>query len=308
MSWDIEGRTVLITGAARGIGADAAERLHARGANVALVGLEPERLEALVAKLGSDRAAAFEADVTSPEALERAVAGTVERFGALDVAVANAGLHFVGALTTAPLAQLERELQVNLHGVLHTVRAAAPHVVARKGYLLNVASLAAASHAPLMGAYAASKAGVEAMTNALRQELRPTGTRVGCAYFGFIETDLVRESFEHPSSRTLERLMPKFVRETVPVGDAGAAIERAVAGRKGRVWAPKYVGGALALRGVLQPLIEARALRDTSIADAVAQADPATGALDGQDLALGVARRRADNAPEPSTPDLAGAA
>lgn len=317
MSWQIEGRTVLITGAARGIGADAAERLHARGANVALVGLEPERLEALAARLGSDRAAAFEADVTSPEALERAVAGTVQRFGALDVAVANAGLHFVGALTTAPLAQLERELQVNLHGVLHTVRAAAPHVVARKGYLLNVASLAAASHAPLMGAYAASKAGVEAMTNALRQELRPTGTRVGCAYFGFIETDLVRESFEHPSSRTLERLMPKFVRETVPVGEAGAAIERAVAGRKGRVWAPKYVGGALAIRGVLQPLIEARALRDKSVAEAIRQADPGTGSLDAQDLALGVARRRspeAANAPAPatpapdSTPDLAGAA
>ena len=64
MSWEIEGRTVLITGAARGIGADAAERLHARGANVALVGLEPERLEALAARLGADRAAAFEADVT----------------------------------------------------------------------------------------------------------------------------------------------------------------------------------------------------------------------------------------------------
>lgn len=312
MSWEIEGRTVLITGAARGIGADAARRLHARGANVALVGLEPERLEALAAELGEDRAAAFEADVTDPAALERATSGAVQRFGHLDVAVANAGLHFVGALTTAPLEQLERELQVNLHGVLHTVRAAAPHVVPRKGYLLNVASLAAASHAPLMGAYAASKAGTEALTNALRQELRPTGTRVGCAYFGFIETDLVRASFEHPSTKTMERLMPKFVRETVPVGHAGEAIERAVLKRKARVWAPKYVGGALAFRGIVQPLFEQRAMADKRTAAAIAQADPASGNLGAQDPLLGVARHAEPAAPAApataeTTPEAAGA-
>ncbi len=168
-------------------------RLHARGANLALVGLEPERLEALAARLG-DRAAAFEADVTDPDALQAAVDAAVARFGGLDVAVANAGLHFAGAIVDAPAEQLDRVLAVNLHGVLHTVRACAPHVIEREGYLLNVASLAAASHAPLMGAYAASKAGVEALTNALRQELRPDGARVGCAYFGFIDTDLVRGS------------------------------------------------------------------------------------------------------------------
>lgn len=288
MSWSIEGRTVLVTGAARGIGADAATKLHARGANVALVGLEPDLLEALRARLG-DRAEVFEADVTDAAALERAVDGTVRRFGTLDVAIANAGVHFVGAVATAPLAQLEREIEVNLLGVLRTVRAAAPRVIERQGYLLNVASLAAASHAPLMGPYAASKAGVEALTNALRQELAPSGTAVGCAYFGFIETDLVRQSFEHPSSRTLEALMPGFVRRTVPVGVAGAAIERGVAERRSRVWAPRYVGAALALRGILQPLAERRAMRDARTATAVAQTDPSAGHLAGQDPLLGVA-------------------
>src|SRR5208283_435895 len=88
--FDVNGRTVFITGAARGIGAATADRLHAKGANVALVGLEPERLEENAARLG-DRAAYFEADVADLDALERAVAGTVERFGGIDVAVANAG-------------------------------------------------------------------------------------------------------------------------------------------------------------------------------------------------------------------------
>ena len=85
MSFDLNGRTVLITGAARGIGAETAARLHARGANLALVGLEPDLLEQVAERLG-DRAEVFVADVTDAGALERAVAGTVERFGALDVA------------------------------------------------------------------------------------------------------------------------------------------------------------------------------------------------------------------------------
>src|SRR6478609_9703377 len=102
MAYDVNGRTVFITGAARGIGAATAERLHAKGANIALVGLEPERLEANAAALG-DRAAYFEADVTDLSALERAVAATVERFGGIDVAIANAGIAFTGDLADGPV-------------------------------------------------------------------------------------------------------------------------------------------------------------------------------------------------------------
>jgi NAD(P)-dependent dehydrogenase (short-subunit alcohol dehydrogenase family) len=288
MSWSIEGRTVLITGAARGIGAEAAIRLHGRGANVALVGLEPDLLEALAARLG-DRAAAFEADVTNAQALERTVADVARRFGALDVAIANAGVHFVGSVATAPAEQLERELEVNLLGVVRTVRAAAPRVVERRGYLLNVASLAAVAHAPLMGVYAASKAGVEALTDSLRQELRVTGTRVGCAYFGFIDTDLVRAGLSHPSSRAVERLMPRFVRAPVPVQVAVDAIERAVEGRRARVWAPRYIGALLAARGLVQPLFEQRAMRSPLLPKALEHAEPAAGDLASQDPKLGIA-------------------
>lgn len=298
MSYDLHGRTVFITGAARGIGAEAAVRLHARGANVALVGLEPELLAGVADQLG-DRAEVFEADVTDGHALERAVAGTVARFGALDVAIANAGLHFVGALATAPIEQLERELEVNLHGVLRTVRAVLPQVIERRGYVLNVASLAAASHAPLMASYAASKAGVEALTDCLRMELAPTGAKAGCAYFGFIDTDLVRGGLGHPSSRAMERVMPGFVRRPVPVSRAVDAIERAVLGRRARVWAPRYVGAALALRGVMQPLLERRAMRDPRVREAVAMAAPDAGHLGGQDPMLGIAVPRAADPPAP---------
>ncbi len=263
-------RTVFITGAARGIGAATARRLHAGGANVVLVGLEPERLEALAGELGPERAAWFEADVTDVAALRMAAAGTVERFGGIDVAIANAGVHYVGAFATTPLDRLERELEINLLGVLRTDHVLLPHILESKGYLLNVASLAAAGHAPLMSSYAASKAGVEALTNSIRAEVAHTGARVGCAYFGFIDTDMVRDAFAHPSTQVMAGLMPGFIRRVVSVEKAVDAIERGVDKRLARTWAPRYVGGALLARGWMQPLTEVRVRRSGRVEKAIA--------------------------------------
>lgn len=285
--YDVAGRTVFITGAARGIGAATATRLHGAGANVALVGLEPELLEELAASLG-DRAAAFEADVTDYEALRRAVAGTVERFGGIDVGIANAGIHYIGRLATAPMQQVERALEVNLMGVWRTDRALIEQITARRGYLLNIASLAAASHSPLMGPYSASKAGVEALTNSLRVETAPSGARVGCAYFGFIDTDLVRTSFAHPSSLLMTGALPGFISNPAPLSAAIDAIEQGVKRRSARVWAPRYVGGALVLRGVLQPLTELQCRFNRDLPRALELADPARGGVEDQHSELGV--------------------
>lgn len=288
--YDVNGRTVLITGAARGIGAESARRLHAKGANVALVGLEPDRMEALAAELGS-RAAVFEADTTDTGALERAVAGTVARFGGIDVGIANAGIQMSGAVATASERSIERTLEVNLLGVWRTDRALLPQITQRGGYLLNVASLAAASHAPLMAAYAASKAGVEAFTNSLRIETSVTRARVGCAYFGFIDTDIVRGSFAQPSSAQMRKLLPPFLREPAPLSVAIDAIEKGIEKRSARLWAPRYVGPALALRGVLQPLTEWQMVRfgRKDLAEAVRLADPASGADRVEDELMGAA-------------------
>lgn len=288
-SFDINGRTIFITGAARGIGAATAERLHAKGANVALVGLEPQLLEENAARLG-DRAACFEADVTDLEALQRAVAGTVARFGAVDVAIANAGLAFTGALATAPIEQVERTFAVNLLGVWRTDRAVIGHIAARRGYLLNIASLSAVAHAPLMGPYTATKAGVEALTDALRMETAPTGARVGCAYFGFIDTDLVRASYAQPSTEVLNRQSPGFLRNPVPLSRAVDAIERGIERRAARLWSPRWVGAAIALRGIVQPLTERAIQRDSSqLSEAMRLADPASGNVAQQDPLLGIA-------------------
>jgi NAD(P)-dependent dehydrogenase (short-subunit alcohol dehydrogenase family) len=286
--YDVSGRTVFITGAARGIGAETARRLHGKGANVALVGLEPERLDAVAAELG-DRAIALEADVTDFDALQRAVEATVERFGGIDVGVANAGIAYTGPLATAPIEQVERTLAVNFLGVWRTDRALIEQIVEKRGYLLNIASLAAVSHTPLMGPYTAAKSGVEALTDALRMETALTGAKVGCAYFGFIDTDLVRASFKQPSAEAMTGRMPGFMRDPAPLSKAIDAIERGIERRSDRVWAPRWVGAMIALRGMLQPLTERQLLREPERLRAGIEAARATHETDAQDPLLGVA-------------------
>jgi NAD(P)-dependent dehydrogenase (short-subunit alcohol dehydrogenase family) len=286
--YDVNGRTAFITGAARGIGAETARRLHAKGANVALVGLEPQRLEALAAQLG-DHAAAFEADVTDFDALQRAVGATVERFGGIDVGIANAGIAFTGPLASTPIEQVERTLAVNFLGVWRTDRALISHIAERKGYLLNIASLAAIARAPLMGPYAAAKAGVEALTDSLRIETRPSGARVGCAYFGFIDTDLVRASFAQPSAQKLNGRSPAFLRNPAPLSKAIDAIERGIERRASRLWAPRWVGPMIALRGAIQPLVERQILKDEARLVEGLRASESSHEADTQDPLLGVA-------------------
>lgn len=286
--YDVRGRTVFITGAARGIGAESARRLHAKGANVALVGLEPERLRALAVQLG-ERAIALEADVTELDALERAVETTVERFGGIDVGIANAGIAYTGPLATAPIEQVERTLAVNFLGVWRTDRALIAQIAKKQGYLLNISSLSAVAHAPLMGPYTAAKSGVEALTDALRMETAPSGAKVGCAYFGFIDTDLVRASFKQPSAEAMTGRMPGFMRNPAPLSKAIDAIERGIERRADRVWAPRWVGTMIALRGVLQPLTERQLQREPERLRAGIAAARSSGEADSQDPLLGVA-------------------
>ena len=284
--YSVSGRTAFVTGAARGIGAESARRLHAKGANVALVGLEPDELERLAAELG-DRAAAFEADVTDADALDRAVKGAVDRFGGIDVAIANAGINMSGTLATGRVEAIERVLDVNLMGVWRTDRAVLPQITERKGYLLNIASLAAVFHGPMMAPYAAAKAGVEALTDSLRVETAPSGARVGCAYFGFIDTDLVRAGLQEPSVQVMRGEMPGFLSKPIPLSKAVDAIERGVELRSARVWAPRFVGAALLLRGLLQPLTERRAMKSAQLPEALRLADPAQGGGERDDPVLG---------------------
>jgi NAD(P)-dependent dehydrogenase (short-subunit alcohol dehydrogenase family) len=267
----LEGRRVLITGAARGIGAGTARRLHERGARVALAGLEPELLAQVAGECGD--APWFACDVTDCAQVESAVAGTVERLGGLDVAIANAGVAAQLPLIGGDPAIFERTVAVNLLGVYYTLRAAGPHLAHPRGYALAIASAAAALHAPMMGAYNASKAGVEALGNTLRTELHGSGARAGVAYFGFVDTDMVSRGLQ---TRAAERV-PSRRRAVKPVPLALAidAIERGVQRRSRRVTAPGWVGAVLPLRMLLQPILDLGARRGLDEALATAREEHA---------------------------------
>ncbi|MDQ8045947.1 MAG: SDR family NAD(P)-dependent oxidoreductase, partial [Solirubrobacteraceae bacterium] len=161
--YDLNGRVVLVTGAARGIGAQIARASAKRGAKVVLVGLERELLEELATELGGF--AAF-ADVTDREQLTQAVDAAVSHFGGIDVVVANAGVSPVGTLRGLRDSDWDRTIAVNLTGVWNTIRATVPYVVERKGYILNTASQSAIVPLPGMIPYTAAKAGVDNLSRA----------------------------------------------------------------------------------------------------------------------------------------------
>jgi NAD(P)-dependent dehydrogenase (short-subunit alcohol dehydrogenase family) len=206
------------------------------------------------------------------------------------VAIANAGVAFTGSLINAPVEQIERTLAVNLLGVWRTDRAVIEQLIARRGYLLNISSLSAIVHPPMIGAYAAAKSGVDGLSDSLRAELAPSGVQVGCAYFGFLDTDLVRAGYAQPSAQVVNGSSPAFIRNPAPVSKAIDAIERGIERRSARVWAPRWVGPTIALRGLLQPLVERRVLREPErLAEAIRLADPASSSVAEQDPLLGVA-------------------
>ena len=138
----LAGRSVLITGAARGIGAALARKAAARGARVALVGLEPELLAKVADELGPEHLW-VECDVTDPEALKAAVERTVQTFGGLDVVVANAGIAPLTTVMTSTAQALARTIEINLIGSMLTAHAALPEIAKRRGHVLLISSAAA---------------------------------------------------------------------------------------------------------------------------------------------------------------------
>ncbi|MFI7549030.1 SDR family oxidoreductase [Verrucosispora sp. WMMD703] len=246
MRLDLRDRTILITGAARGIGAQLARAAAARGARVAVVGLEPVLLRQVAAEVGGHW---YECDVTDQAGLDDAVASTVQRYGGIDVVVANAGIANIGTVSTGPVDALARTIEVNLTGVVRTVSAALPHVRAARGHVLIVSSAAAFAAMPGMAAYCASKAGVEQFGNVLRLENRRRGLTVGTAHPIWIDTDLVRDFRDDLASfHAAQRKLPWPLNTVVSVERCAEALLRGIEGRRRKVYVPRSIALVQALR------------------------------------------------------------
>ncbi len=276
---DLHGKVVLITGGARGIGAAVGAESARRGAAVALAGLEPELLAATAARIGAETHH-VECDVTEMSSVEAAVASTVERFGGIDVVLANAGIGTYGTAEKGDPQAWTRTIDVNLNGAYRTVHATLPQVIERRGYIGVVCSIA--SFAPLAGmsSYSASKAGAEALVRAVRQEVGFRGVDVGAIHPSWIDTDMVRESeLDLPSFRENRARLPWPLKATTSVDVCAKAIVDGFEQRRARVFVPR----AAALAYWLRSLITSGAGERVSSAEAAATVPR----MEGEIAALG---------------------
>ena len=252
----LEGRVAVVTGAARGVGELLARKLSARGARVALVGLESDELERVAGRLHGDHAY-WHADVTDHERMARVAAEVGERFGRVDVVVANAGVAIGGPFAASDPVAWRRVVEVNLVGSAVTARAFLPWLTESRGYLLQIASLAAIVPAPLMSAYCASKSGVEAYAHSLRGEVGHLGVQVGVGYLSWTDTDMVRGADQAGVMRELRQRLPWPSNKTYPLGPS---VDRLVAGierRAAHVYGQPWLRAMQPLRGLLPSVVGA---------------------------------------------------
>lgn len=267
----LDGRRILITGAARGIGAALAARLRDRGARLALAGLEDDLLSETAA--GVD-APWWSCDVSRREQVDEVVDAAAAELGGLDVVVANAGIAAQLPMVGGDPEIFERINAVNVLGAYYTLRAAGRHISHPDGYAVAVSSLGGAVHLPLMGAYSASKAAVEALGNTLRAELAPAGARVGVAYFAELDTDMTSRGFGTEAAKQF--LGGRTITRVTPLSVGIDALERGIARRSRQIVAPWWVGAVLPFRSVAQPVVELATKRRVAGAVSVAQRERVT--------------------------------
>lgn len=268
--WPTAGtRTALITGAGSGIGAATSEALAARGWNVAVVDLDRDAAERVAARIGPG-AVAFQADITDQGSIEAAVAGALERFGGIDLCFANAGIATEGVLRYTEPSVFATQVDVNLTGTFRTVHACLEPVIDARGYFLINASASAIAAPPGLGAYGASKAGVESLGDTLRREVRHHGVDLGVVYLLFVATDMVEGAETHgPIFRTMREHFSWPLRNVMPVAKARDAIVRGIERRSRRIAAPRIVGGIYRVRGVAPSVLERDTMRMAPKVEAV---------------------------------------
>lgn len=263
---ELAGKVALVTGGARGIGAATVERLRAAGASVAVVDRDFP-----ADSTGTERTLLLVGDVTDPAAMADCVAATIDRFGRLDIVIANAGITPPPAtIRSIDRAVFDSVMAVNFGGVLNIVRAAADEIVASGGHILLVSSCAAFT--PGMGgsAYMVSKAAVEQLGRALRIELAAVGASAGLAYFGVVDTDLARHTLDDdPIGRRIGGFLPWPLSRRLPSQRAAELLVHAVRTRRARLIAPAVWTPYFWFRGMLNPILERRLVRDRRVAQII---------------------------------------
>lgn len=270
--YELKNRVIAITGATGGLGKATAQALRDKGARLVLLDLDPAALDAQAAALGGPEVAAgWVADVRSFESLESALQKAARHFGGIDVVIANAGIGDIVSMENASPAYFERVIDVNLTGVWRTLRAALPHVRQRQGYLMAISSMAAFVHSPLNAHYTASKAGVWAMCDSIRLELRHLDVGVGTVHPTFFPTPMMDAVHADKAGTALWQGNRSGVWKMVTLQEVVQAIVSGIEHRRDMVVVPKSNTLVARAPGLFRPLVEWLGFQRERTAEAVMQ-------------------------------------
>jgi NAD(P)-dependent dehydrogenase (short-subunit alcohol dehydrogenase family) len=256
-------RVVAITGAARGIGLATAQALAARGAKVAIGDLDAAEAEAAAAALPGE-AVGLPLDVTDEDSFASFLDAAAERLGPLDVLVNNAGIMFVGPIEGAGYRGASKTIDVNVKGVAIGMHLVIPRLRARGGgHIVNVVSSSAWISPPSLAVYAASKHAARALTDAVRDELRPHGIKVTAVYPGVVRTDLAVGTQASRGGRMIE---PREVADAI-----AATVERP----RDEVFVPRSLGPVLRIFQAVPPRARRAFTRAIGLDELYSAVDPA---------------------------------
>ena len=218
----LKGATVIVTGASSGIGRETARQFALAGSNVVLASRNKKVLEELARDLEPlrGRRLVVPTDVSDREAVQTMVETTVKELGSIEVLVNNAGLGLNAPIAEGSLENIRRVFEVNLFGAIHCIQAVVPHMKQRRrGAIVNVSSVVGRLSTPYNGAYSATKAGLNALTDSLRMELRDHGINVTAVYPGYTITAFQGSALSEvempPPSRLLRGVGPEAVAKTI---------------------------------------------------------------------------------------------
>lgn len=282
-TFDLNGKTVLITGGGSGIGAASARLLHAKGANIILVDLNGPGMDELVEELGTTRAIAIIASVTDRKQLDLAVEKGVLRFDGIDVVFANAGIACDPPTTMRCMdeAIFERIIEVDLLGVTRSVQACLPQIIARKGHVLMTASTSAFINGIANVPYGIAKAGVEMFGRSLRAELAHTGATAGVLLPCWTKTPIAENALggHKITTEIVRRGFPFFLRKPISPQTVAEGVVKGIETRAASIFRPRRWAFISLARGIFNPITDRLIERDKQMQDLIIQLESETPKL-----------------------------